>query len=193
MSAVGPSSTRSATLVSSSRSSRARSWRDVLLTVDSRPASGDWLTENCMRSVGSPISRRGSASGASASAMVSPIDTLCRPDRYTISPADADSTDSRCSASTVSTVAMRSSFPEPVAVQHTTLCPGCTVPRWMRPSARRPLQLSWSRLLTSIWRGPSGSARGGGTCSRIASRSGSRVDARRGSRSAVAVPSRASV
>ena len=37
MSAVGPSSTRNATLVSNSRSSRARSCRDVLLTVDFSP------------------------------------------------------------------------------------------------------------------------------------------------------------
>ena len=35
-------------------------------------------------------------------------------------------------------------------MQHTTLWPGCTVPRWILPSASRPLQLSWSRLLTSI-------------------------------------------
>ena len=38
--------------------------------------------------------------------------------------------------------AMRSTFPAPAAVQHTTFCPGRTVPRWMRPRARRPLQLS---------------------------------------------------
>jgi len=77
---LSPAATWGATLVGSSRAGRARSCLEVLLVVASRPANGDWLTENCIRRVGSPTSRRGSGSGFSASATVSPTATSASPE-----------------------------------------------------------------------------------------------------------------
>ena len=70
------------------------SWRPVSLSPD-RPASGDVLTPIVIASAGSSTARRGSASGSSRSAIVSPIVTSAIPAMTTISPAPAEGTSLR--------------------------------------------------------------------------------------------------
>ena len=65
-------STRRERFVSSSRSSRSRSWREVEYC-PSRPAKGEVLTPKVSCSVGSSMAIAGSASGALGSASVAPI------------------------------------------------------------------------------------------------------------------------
>ena len=66
------SSTRSATLVSSSRCRRSRRLR-LVTYLPSVPANGEVLTTNCIVSVGSSTLSGGRPSGRSASAIVAPI------------------------------------------------------------------------------------------------------------------------
>ena len=63
-------------------------WRDVTY-LPSRPPSGEVLTPNVIRSVGSSTSRRGSGRGSGGSVIVSPIVTSGRPATETISPGPA--------------------------------------------------------------------------------------------------------
>ena len=72
MSGSSVSSTRSATLVSASRSSRSRIWR-LVTYLPSRPANGELFTSNVMLIVGSSTTSGGSASGCAGSQSVSEI------------------------------------------------------------------------------------------------------------------------
>jgi len=90
---------------------RARSWR-VVENLPSRPVNGDVLTPKVMRTVGSSISIRGSGSGVSGSASVSPMATPSRPVKRTMSPALALGTATRSSprySRTVTTFTRRAS------------------------------------------------------------------------------------
>ena len=88
-SGVSVGSTRIETLPSSSVSSRSLIWRDVT-NWPSRPANGEVLTPKIIETVGSSIGdRRQSATGFSASAIVSPIMMSSMPARQMMSPAAA--------------------------------------------------------------------------------------------------------
>ena len=89
-SAARPCSTRRATFVCSSLSSRSRICSDVTY-LPSRPAKGPSLTWKVMLIVGSSIATIGSALGCSGQAIVSPISTGSRPATAQISPASTSS------------------------------------------------------------------------------------------------------
>ncbi len=80
------SATRSATFDSSSRIKRSRIWRDVR-NLPSRPANGELLTLKNIETVGSSTATACMPSGASASAIVSPMLRSSIPETQTMSPA----------------------------------------------------------------------------------------------------------
>ncbi len=100
MSGLSVSSTRSATLRSSSRKSRSRSWR-LVTYFPSRPAKGPLFTMKSTEIVGSSTAMPASRSGVSTALKVFPISIVSNPESATISPADADSTSTRFSPSKV--------------------------------------------------------------------------------------------
>ena len=77
-SAVSAGRTSIETLPRTSFSRRALIWR-LVTYLPSRPASGEVLTPNVMRSVGASTSSRGSGRGSAGSVSVSPIVTSGRP------------------------------------------------------------------------------------------------------------------
>ena len=92
------SRTRSETLPTSSWSSRARTWRAVILE-PSLPASGEVLIPTVTDSEGSSTVITGSGRGSSGSASVSPIVISGMPATAMISPGPACSASTRSSAS----------------------------------------------------------------------------------------------
>ena len=82
------SSTRRATLDSSSRNSLARRCR-LVTNFPSRPDSGEELIVNSIDSVGSSTQMRVKATGETGQAIVSPISGSSKPMRATMSPAVA--------------------------------------------------------------------------------------------------------
>ena len=95
---VPEKSTRSATLPSSSFSSRARSCREVT-NFPSLPANDEVLIEKTIDTVGSSTAMRGRGFGSSASEIVSPIVTSSIPAIATMSPAVASAISVRLSPS----------------------------------------------------------------------------------------------
>jgi hypothetical protein len=77
------SSTRKLTLVSSSRKSLSRTWREVTY-LPSCPANGLSFTMKAIFMVGSSTRMRGNASGLSGEASVSPTLAVAKPDMATI-------------------------------------------------------------------------------------------------------------
>ena len=82
------------TLPRTSFSRRALIWR-LVTYLPSRPASGEVLTPNVIRSVGASTSSRGSGRGSAGSVSVSPIVTSGRPATLTMSPGPASSMSTR--------------------------------------------------------------------------------------------------
>ena len=124
-------------------------WR-LVTYLPSRPASGEVLTPNVMRSVGASTSRRGSGRGSAGSVSVSPIVTSGSPATLTMSPGPASSMSTRsmpwavCRLVTVPVrVTVRPGSTAPVvssASSRTTTIrwPVRMVPFQMRPTAIRP-------------------------------------------------------
>ena len=118
------------TLPRTSRSRRARIWRDVR-SLPSRPAIGEVLTPNVIRIVGSSTDSRGSGRGSAGSVIVSPIVTSGRPATATMSPGPASATSSRSMPR-----AVVSEVTDPVSV---TTRSGSTLPSCASGSARTTL------------------------------------------------------
>ena len=140
------SSTRSATLRSSSRYSRSRSWRDVT-NFPSLPANGELLTRKSTEIVGSSTAMPSSRSGCSTSVTVSPISTPSSPASATISPAarllDLDAVEPLVAvqlrhARALTARARAARLRAPAMGSSATASPTRTVPRSMRPIASRP-------------------------------------------------------
>ena len=100
VSGLSVSSTRSATLRSSSRNSRSRSWR-LVTYLPSRPANGPLFTMKSTEIVGSSTAMPASRSGASTAVKVLPISMVSKPESATMSPVPATSTSTRLSPSKV--------------------------------------------------------------------------------------------
>ena len=145
--AVG--STSMDTLPRTSRSRRALIWR-LVRYLPSRPDSGEVLTPNVMRRVGSSTWSRASGRGSAGSVMVSPMVTSGMPATHTISPGPASSTSCRSMPRAVVSdvtlplrVTVRPGSMEPSgdsSSARTTLMrwPIRMVPLRMRPTAMRP-------------------------------------------------------
>ena len=145
----------------------------------SRPANGDVLTPNVIRSTGSSTISRVSATGDSDEAMVSPISTSGNPATTNRSPADSSSTSLRL------TPFERHQLGEATLQRRLTLVRtppraaprsrrGASTPLTTRPMARRPRYSLASRVVTIACSGASGSPVGAGMASRMVSSSGDR-------------------
>ena len=136
------------------------------------PVSGESLTVKSMLKVGSSTSIRGSATGCSGSAIVSPMSTAPSPTIATMSPASADSTSVRPSLSKTSTLSIEpATFTSPALIS-TAFCPRLTRPATIRPMAIRPTYSEKSSVVQSMRNGLSGSTTGPGTWLTIMSKSG---------------------
>ena len=136
------------TLPSTSRSRRARIWREVR-SRPSRPAIGEVLTPKVMRSVGSSTERRGSGRGSAGSVMVSPMVISGSPATATMSPGPASSTST-------------SSMPRAVVSEVTvplsvTTRPGSTLPSGVSASSRRTV-MRWPMRSRAVADAPDGHA-----------------------------------
>ena len=129
------------TLPRISRCRRSRKWR-LVTYVPSRPENGDELTAKLMRSTGSSTSRRGSGTGFSTLAMVSPTFTSSIPARMNKSPATMVSTSLRLMPTNCDRLEIRrfstgcvspSGLPSNAMVSPLRKVPACT-----RPMPRRP-------------------------------------------------------
>ncbi len=147
MSGRSVSSTRIATLPTSSASSRSSTWRPVRRVPD-LPASGELFTPIVTPSAGSSTAITGSARGSAASAIVSPIVMSGKPASAMISPADASSAATRSSPSVTYSSLTRTFSTLPSRRIHATVCPRAIVPWWTRQRARRPTYGSASRFVT---------------------------------------------
>ena len=111
---------------------------------------------------GSSTAMRGSATGLSGSARVSPMVTSAMPATATRSPATALSAGTRVSASVRSSSVILTRVTVPSARHQATCWPRRIEPARMRHSAMRPRKLVASRLVTCACSGASGSSAGGG-------------------------------
>mmetsp|Transcript_15237 Transcript_15237/g.36074 ORF Transcript_15237/g.36074 Transcript_15237/m.36074 type:complete len:242 (+) Transcript_15237:721-1446(+) len=157
------SSTRRATLVSSSLLRRSRMLREVS-SLPARPAKGDLLTPKVMDMDGCSTSIGSSGMGSSGSTSVSPMVKSCTPEKTTISPAEATSMGARPIASKLKsseTLTWRVGVPGPCesAIGVFFLID----PERMRPMPSRPMNESMPMLEICSWSGPSTFALGLGS------------------------------
>src|SRR6266581_3589650 len=136
------SSTRSATLRSSSRNNRSRSCRPVT-NFPSRPANGESLTLQSTEIVGSSTAMPASRSRWSGAVIVFPISTPASPASATISPAAASSSSTRSRPSNPNSLTTRacSYAPSPrgpggPSGSTATVSPTRIRPRCIRPRRR---------------------------------------------------------
>mmetsp|Transcript_8732 Transcript_8732/g.24082 ORF Transcript_8732/g.24082 Transcript_8732/m.24082 type:complete len:293 (+) Transcript_8732:521-1399(+) len=142
VSALSVSSTRRATLRSSSFIRRSRITR-LVSSLPSFPAKGDLFTPNVMRTVGSSTSMGLRGLGSAGSVSVSPIWTSGKPVTTTISPALASSTGVRPIASYTNTSPILLGFLGSTSGRASTAwLPALMDPWVMRPMPILPLKSS---------------------------------------------------
>ena len=139
-SAESVGSTRRARFLSSSRSNRSWTWREVT-NLPSLPKKGELLMVKSIDIVGSSMAMVGRASGVAASAIVSPISKPSMPITAQMSPDATASTFLRPkpSKTSISLIFDRTALPS--RLQRTMSCPSRSSPRWTRPTAIRPTYL----------------------------------------------------
>ena len=138
MSAESVSSTRMATLVSTSLKRRSRRFREVTY-LPSRPAKGELFTRKFMDTVGSSIFTKGRGSTQLTSQAVWPMFRSAMPETAMMSPSRALSCSTRFRPSNWYSLVILAfwwwSSPPP---QMVTVCPTLMVPRSTRPMPMRP-------------------------------------------------------
>ena len=141
VSAESVSSTRSATLVSTSLNRRSRIFLEVTY-FPSLPANGLLLTINSIETVGSSIFTNGSGSAFSGAQTVSPIFKSAIPDTHTISPSAALAVSTRLSPSNWYSFVIFTFLSLPSRQHSTAACPPLTRPRSTLPIPILPIYSS---------------------------------------------------
>mmetsp|Transcript_28797 Transcript_28797/g.65223 ORF Transcript_28797/g.65223 Transcript_28797/m.65223 type:complete len:259 (-) Transcript_28797:667-1443(-) len=134
------SSTRIATLTSSSFARRSRMLRPVSSFAPDLPAKGDLLTPIVIAMVGCSTSMGSSGWGSSMDTSVSPMLKSGMPEKTTISPAEASAIEARPAASKLKSSPTLTCFtfsPGPALIPMGV--PFVRVPLLMRPMPRRPM------------------------------------------------------